>query len=120
MFAPISVTNNAEIRLFTANDEITLEYDDRGLLMFIPDIPGLIPGLEGAGEYIRDTATVHIIDNDCNCYTIVLPLLFAFVFLQCWRSIFKREITHSQKVQVCPAQLLLCITDNPRTHSQLH
>ena len=64
MFAPISVTNSAEIRLFTTNDEITLEYDDRVLLMFTPDDPGLIPGLEGAGEYMRDTATVHIIDND--------------------------------------------------------
>ena len=71
MFAPISVTNSAEIRLFTANDEITLEFDDRVLLMFTPDNPGLIPGLEGMGEYMRDTATVHIIDNDRNCYTIV-------------------------------------------------
>ena len=62
---PIGVTNSAEIRLFTANDEITLEYDDRVLLSFTPDNPVLIPALEGYGEYIRDTATVHIIDNDC-------------------------------------------------------
>ena len=33
--------------------------------MFTPDYSGLIPGLEGMGEYNRDTATVHIIDNDC-------------------------------------------------------
>ena len=63
--APIGVRNRADIRLFTANDEITLEYDDRVLLRFTPDNPGLIPGLEGMGEYIRDTATVHIIDSDC-------------------------------------------------------
>ena len=63
--APIRVTNSAEFRLFTASDEITLEYDDRVLLRFTPDNPGLIPGLEGMGENIRDTATVHIIDNDC-------------------------------------------------------
>ena len=63
--APIGVRNRADIRLFTDNDEITLEYDDRVLLRFTPDNPGLIPGLEGMGEYIRDTATVHIIDNDC-------------------------------------------------------
>ena len=63
--APISVTNSEEIRLFTANDEITLEYDDRVLLQFTPDNPGLIPGLEAMGEYIRSSGTVHIIDNDC-------------------------------------------------------
>ena len=62
---PIRVTNSAQIRLFATNDEITLEYDDRVLLRFTPDNPGLIPALEGVGEYIRDTATVHIIDNDC-------------------------------------------------------
>ena len=63
--APIRVTNSAEIGLLTTNDEITLEYDDRVLLRFTPGHPGLFPGLEGMGEYIRDTATVHIIDNDC-------------------------------------------------------
>ena len=64
---PIRVTNRAVIRLYTTNDEITLEYDDRVLLRFTPDDPGLIPILEGMGEYIRDTATVHIIDSDCKC-----------------------------------------------------
>ena len=65
--APIGVRNRADIRLFTANDMITLEYDDRVLLRFTPDNPVLVPGVEGIGEYIRDTATVHIIDNDCKC-----------------------------------------------------
>ena len=61
---PISFVNKTEIRLFTINDETTLEYDDRVILTFTPDIPALIPGLEAEGEYIRDTATVQIIDND--------------------------------------------------------
>ena len=75
-FTPIRVTNSAHIRLFTANDEITLEYDDRVLLSFTPDDPGLIPGLEGFGEYIRDTATVHIIDDDGKCaYYEMEPLI---------------------------------------------
>ena len=55
---------NEEIHLFTSNDLITLEYDDRVRLVFTPDNPGLIPGVEGIGEYIRDTAIVNIIDND--------------------------------------------------------
>ena len=50
--------------MFTANDELTLEYEDRILLTYTPSASGLIPGLEAAGEYVRDTAIVHIIDND--------------------------------------------------------
>ena len=60
----IRVTNRADIRLFAAEDAISLEYDDRVLLSFIPDNPDLIPGLPGFGEYIRDTATVNINDSD--------------------------------------------------------
>ena len=63
--SPVSVSSDgAEIRLFTAKDEITLEYNDRILLTYTPSNPGLIPGVEGAGEYIRNTAIVRIIDND--------------------------------------------------------
>ena len=65
---PISFVNETEIRLFTINDETTLEYDDRVILTFTPDNPALIPGLEGLGEYIRDTAIVNIIDNDSMYY----------------------------------------------------
>ena len=43
---------------------ITLEYNDRILLTYTPSNPGLIPGVEAEGEYIRDTAIVRIIDND--------------------------------------------------------
>ena len=50
--------------MFTANDELTLEYEDRILLTYTPANPNLIPGLEGEGEYVRHTAIVHIIDND--------------------------------------------------------
>lgn len=62
---PVRVDNNAaNIRLLTSNDRITLEYDDKVILIFTPDIPGLIAGLESAGEFLRDTATVNIIDDD--------------------------------------------------------
>ena len=62
---PVSVfRDGAEIRLFTANDVVTLEYDDRILLTYTPSYSGLIPGVEGAGEYIRNTAIFVIIDND--------------------------------------------------------
>ena len=61
---PIAVPNENEVRLFTSNDEITLEDGDQVKLRFTPDNPGLFPGVEGAGEFIRNTATVNIVDND--------------------------------------------------------
>ena len=70
--SPVSVSGGgAEIRLFTAKDEIALEHNDRILLTYTPSYSGLIPGVEGAGEYIRNTAIVRIIDNDSknNCTT---------------------------------------------------
>ena len=62
---PTPVINSTEIHLFLTDDEITLEYDDRVLLRFIADNPALIPSLENTGEYVRDTATVFIVDDDC-------------------------------------------------------
>ena len=58
---------STDVRLFTVNDETTLEYDDRVLLRFNPASPGLIPFLEMHFECVRDTATVNIIDNDRKC-----------------------------------------------------
>ena len=73
---PISVEySTAEIRLFTSNDETTLEYDDSVILTFTPDNSALIPGLQAVGEYIRDTATVNIIDKDSKCCISVLAVL---------------------------------------------
>ena len=74
---PITFTNinsPVDIRLFTANDEIALEYNDRVLLEFTPSNPAVIAGLEGVGEYIRDCATVNIIDNDCKWF---LPMFIS-------------------------------------------
>ena len=52
------------MRLFSIDDLVTLEYDDRVLLTFTPANPALIPSLEGFGEYMRDTVTIDIMDND--------------------------------------------------------
>ena len=79
-FHPIEFSNTAWIRLFTANDEVTLEYDDKVQLNFTSDNPGIIIGLETLGEYIRDTATINIIDNDCKCLYILCVVLAAFLF----------------------------------------
>ena len=60
-----SARPSADIRLFIANDEVTLEYEDRVLLNFDPTAADLITGLESMGEYVRNTAFVNIIDHDC-------------------------------------------------------
>ena len=62
----VSADHDIAIQLFSRNDDITLEYNDTVILRFIvnPGLAGLIQLLEAAGEYIRHTATVDIIDND--------------------------------------------------------
>ena len=65
-YRTITAYNDIAIQLFSRNDDITLEYNDTVILRFIVN-PGLVPliqQLETAGEYIRDTAIVDIIDND--------------------------------------------------------
>ena len=61
---PIHFTDSTAIHLPIVEDRVTLEYDDRVLLRFTPDNPSLIQGIEAGGEYVRDTATVTITDND--------------------------------------------------------
>ena len=64
---PINFINAADIHLFITNDDVTLEYDDKVGLTFTPDSPDLITDTENQGMYIRATATVNIVDNDCEC-----------------------------------------------------
>ena len=56
--------NSTDIHLHIFNDAITLEYNDTVVLRFTPDSSVLIHSVESAGEYIRDTAIVYIIDED--------------------------------------------------------
>lgn len=60
----VDSTNHTEVRFFTTNDEVTLEYDDTVTLKILSDFPGLGSSLEMFKEYLRESATVNIIDND--------------------------------------------------------
>ena len=82
-------SDNQEIRLFTSNDQITLGYDDRIQLVFTPNDPALIPGVESVGEYIRDTAIVNIIVGD---FVSINTLLTFICLSQGWRLILKMTI----------------------------
>ena len=94
----ISVENVAEIRLFTTNNETTLEYDDRVVLTFTPDIAAIISGLEAQGEYVRDIATVIIIDSKCSISVLAAPKLF--LISQGWRLILKSMTTLLKRVEL--------------------
>ena len=77
---PIRFVSEAEIRLFTNNDEIALEYDDSVILTFTADNPALIPGLEAHGEYVRDSVIVQIIDSDSKCcFTVYWQHFISFL-----------------------------------------
>ena len=67
-----SFTNRVETSLSAPNDDITLEYADRVQLRFTPESPSLITTLEGLGEYVRDTVTVNITDDDREYLIIVI------------------------------------------------
>ena len=86
-----------------------LEYDDRVQLRFTPDNPGLIPGIETAGEYIRDTATINIIDNDCKIIFMSIGIIFKRVhLLQCWRYLLNILTIPLWRVQQCSVHQLDC------------
>ena len=66
--------SGGEVQFFTRNDEITLEYDDRVLLVYTPEITDLAQQLEQLvpPEFLRDTATVQIDDNDREKIYVIL------------------------------------------------
>ena len=80
-----AVLNGAmwNIRVITTQDTISLEDDDRILLIFTPNV-SLDTNLIESGVFIRDTTFVYIIDDDSKCYN-VLSMISAIIqvyFLQ--------------------------------------
>ena len=65
MLDHIHSVNTTGISIVMVDDKITLEYNDTILLTFTPDDHNIITDVERKGEYVRNTATVYIIDNDC-------------------------------------------------------
>lgn len=95
----ISFTNSAEIRFFSFDDEITLEYDDSVIYVFTPYNPALIPRLEAAGEFIRDTATVNIIDDDReHASKMVVLLSVSALDTVCSDGTNMRKDAHKRKI----------------------
>ena len=62
----ILVSGTQYIQLSAVDDEIANEGDERFTLNYVHNIgPEFVDLVEDGGEFIRDTATVIIIDNDC-------------------------------------------------------
>ena len=58
----ISFSGTTSIQFLPRDDHITL--DDRVILIFTPQNPHLLAGIEAAGQYIRQNTTINIIDTD--------------------------------------------------------
>ena len=73
-FVPINTTTNStEINIKMIDDDISMETNESVILRFVPHRDDLC-FLEAKGEYVRDTATVNIIDNDGKCLPLQLVL----------------------------------------------
>ena len=59
-------TGNHNIQLSAVDDDIANESDERFTLQFVHSVgPEVFDVVNNMGEFLRDTATVIIIDNDC-------------------------------------------------------
>ena len=71
-FVPINTTTNStEINIKMIDDDISMETNESVILRFMPHRNDLC----FLGEYVRDTATVNIIDNDGKYLPLQLVLL---------------------------------------------
>lgn len=65
---PINITftgfGTDNINISALNDNVSFEDGDSFVLNYKHVFPTLIPLVESAGEFVRDTVIVHIIDTD--------------------------------------------------------
>ena len=79
------VSGFSDVRLDASNDDVTLEIDDTAILRLKPTTPNIVALIEQQRQFLRDTATVNILDNDCkqplqsieNCFVTLLPRTLA-------------------------------------------
>ena len=70
VITPINASNNTLIHFIIIDDDIPLEDDESVILTFIPNDDFAREFLEAAGEFIRNSVTVNIIDNDSKSFCI--------------------------------------------------
>ena len=80
-FGPININaNSTEFNLVIIDDDIAMETNESIILSFMSHESKSI--LEPVGEYVRNLATVNIMDNDCKFFlslcvvaTKIVPLI---------------------------------------------
>ena len=60
-------SESAQISFVAVYDEI-MELNESVILQFVHSFSPYISFLESRGEFLRDSAIVDIIDNDCKCF----------------------------------------------------
>ena len=67
---PVTLSGGfSDVRLDASNDDVTLEIGDTVILKLDPTDANIVNRVEGQGQFLRDTATVTILDNDCKLTT---------------------------------------------------
>ena len=79
----------SDVRLDASNDDVTLEIGDTVILRLDPTAANIVDLVEGQGQFLRDTATVTILDNDCkqplyieNCF-VKTVIEFKVYYMNC-------------------------------------
>ena len=71
----------SDVRLDASNDDVTLEIGDTVILRLDTSIPNIVDLVEQQGQFLRENATVTLLDNDCkqplqiiieNCFVTLL------------------------------------------------
>ena len=63
---PVTLVNGiSEVRLDASDDDVTLEIGVTVILRLHPTAANIVDLVEQRGQFLRDTATVTVLDNDC-------------------------------------------------------
>ena len=77
MIVPLETNEALNIQVIPQSDTISLELDDRINLRFTPSNRAITPEVYFAatGEFLRDSTTVRILDDDSECCAYIIMLL---------------------------------------------
>ena len=92
----------SDVRLDASNDDVTLEYGDTVILRLDPTDANIVDLVEGQGQFLRDTATVTILDNDCkqplqsieNCF-VKTVIEFKVYYINCQVFAFQEVVSET-------------------------
>ena len=92
----------SDVRLDASNDDVTLEYGDTVILRLDPTTANIVDLVEERGQFLRNTATVTILDNDCkqplqsieNCF-VKTVIGFKVYYINCQVFAFQEVVSRN-------------------------